>query len=385
MAECMKIEIAASMLNAALKTLRPVIERCTTIPILGSVKLADGRLTVTDLDRELSVSVAALEFSGEGCLAFWPLFRLAGALSRSFAETLCNDDRLTIRMDQGEKFAVIASRFGRYRIPVFPASDFPHLSMPEDGQRIEVDGEALKRALAFAAPFASRDETRYYLNGVCLFGRAVVATDGHRLAFTDNVNAHAFDNLIIPNAAVRVLLAMPPVDSLVLGHTRFSVEVAGLRLVAKTIDGAFPDVRRVIPQCEQTSRVERAALAGSVRRLSMLQGSGIPYISMVLDGDRIALAASGLDGEGGEELIEASGDAFAADFNGRYLADVLRAIGGESVTIARTSSEDVSVPTIFRGDVDGEDRFVVLMPTRTKDTLAVARAALATLDARKAA
>lgn len=385
MAECMKIEIAASMLNAALKTLRPVIERHTTIPILCSVKLADGRLTVTDLDRELSVSVAALEFSGEGCLAFWPLFRLAGALSRTLAESLGNDDTLTIRMDDGEKFAVIASRFGRYRIPVFPASDFPHLTMPEDAPRVAVDGDALKRALAFAAPFASREDTRYYLNGVCLFGRAVVATDGHRMAFADNVNEYAFDNLIIPNAAVKVLLAIPPVDSLVLGHTRFLVEVAGLRLVAKTIDGTFPDVRRVIPSCEQECRVERAALAGSVRRLSMLQGGGFPGVSIVLEGDRMALAASGLDGEGGEELIEASGDAFAAEFSARYLADVLRAIGGERVTIGRAASEDIYVPTIFQGDGDGADRFLVLMPRREKGTLAAARAALTTLDERKVA
>lgn len=385
MAECMKIEIAASMLNAALKTLRPVIESRTSIPILCSVKLADGRLTVTDLDRELSVSVAALEFSGEGCLAFWPLFRLAGALSRTLAESLGNDDTLTIRMDEGEKFAVIASRFGRYRIPVFPACDFPHLTMPEVAQKIDVDGEALKRALAFAAPFASREETRYYLNGVCLFGRAVVATDGHRMAFADNVNEHAFDNLIIPNAAVKVLLAMPPVDSLVLGHTRFLAEAAGLRLVAKTVDGTFPDVRRVIPPCEQACRVERAALAGSVRRLSMLQGGGFPGVSIVLEGDRMALAASGLDGEGGEELIEASGDAFSAEFSARYLADVLRAVGGESVTIGRAAIEDIYVPTVFRGDGDGADRFLVLMPLREKGTLAAARAALTTLDERKVA
>jgi len=253
----MRIEIAASMLNAALKTLRPIISRWNTIPILSGVKFADGRMTVTDLDRELSVSVAAVEFSGEGCLSFWPLFRLAGALVRSFAESLVNDDTVTIRIDDGEKFAVVATRFGRYRIPVFPEQDFPHLVMPHDGQRIAVDGEALKRAIAFAAPFASREETRYYLNGVCLFGRAVVATDGHRMAFADNVTGHTFENLIIPNDAVKTLLSMPPVDAITLGHTRFSVESAGMRLVAKTIVGIYPDARRVIPETEHVTRVAR--------------------------------------------------------------------------------------------------------------------------------
>src|SRR4051812_43815958 len=41
------------------------------------------------------------------------------------------------------------------------------------------------RILAAAVPFASKDETRYYLNGVCLEiePRAVtyIATDGHRM------------------------------------------------------------------------------------------------------------------------------------------------------------------------------------------------------------
>lgn len=383
----MKIEIAAGMLKAALKTLQPIVSRRMTIPILEGVKFSDGRLTVTDLDRELSVSVAALEFSGEGCLSFWPLFHLAGSLAQSLADGLANDDTVTIHMDDGDKFAVVASRFGRYRIPAFAVSDFPHLTMPDDGQTIAVDGEALKRVIAFAAPFASREETRYYLNGVCLFGRDVVATDGHRMGMVRDVSEHGFANLIIPNDAVKILLAMPPVDRITLGHVRFAVETAGLRFVAKLIDGTFPDVLRVIPKVEREARVNRAALLGSVRRLSAFHDGRWPVISMVLEGDRMALAASGFDGEGGEELIEASGDAFAAEFNGRYLRGMIGSLAGEDLSIGQGGDPETSYvpyqPTVWRGDDD--KRFVVQMPTHTKGALDAARAALSQLDERKAA
>lgn len=381
----MRIEIAAGMLKAALKTLQPIVSRRVRIPILSGVKFAGGRLTVTDIDRELSVSVAALEFSGEGCLSFWPLFHLAGSLAQSLADGLANDDTLTIRMDGGDKFAVVVSRFGRYRIPAFEVCDFPHLTIPEDGQTIAVDGEALKRAIAFAAPFASREETRYYLNGVCLLGRDVVGTDGHRMGVVRDVSKHRFQNLIIPNDAVKILLSMPPVDRITLGHVRFAVEAAGLRFVAKLVDGPFPDVERVIPKVEREARVSRAALLGSVRRLSTFSEGRSPFISMVLEGDRLALAASGLDGEGGEELIEASGEPFAAEFNGRYLRELIGAVAGEDLIIGQEGDPSASRgpyhPTIWRGDSD--KRFVVLMPTRSNGGLDVARAALSQLDERK--
>lgn len=388
MGDCMKIEISAAMLNAALKTLKPVVGHSLTIPILGAVKFAGGRLTVTDLDRELSVSVAALEFLGEGCLPFAPLMRLVAALSRSYVEGRHNDDSLTIRIGEGGRVAELVSRFGRYRLPVFSPSDFPHLEMPADAARVAIDGDRFARALAFAAPFASREETRYYLNGVCLYGRDVVATDGHRMAVWRNANAHEFKELILPHGAVSVLTSMPALDSLShsvsLGSPRIMAESAGLRLVAKTIDCAFPNFNKVIPACDRWCELPRADVLGTCRRLSRIVDGRAREVALAGNGERLALAVRGMDGEGGEELIEVSGDAVSVAFNGQYLDAVLRMADGEIVSMGWRGENGPGSPHVFRAD-DAE-RMLVLMPMCGESgAVDAAKAALADLDERKVA
>lgn len=50
------------------------------------------------------------------------------------------------------------------------------------------DAPSILKAIAFCAPFVSREETRYYLTGVWLIENGAhlwaIATDGHRMAYT---------------------------------------------------------------------------------------------------------------------------------------------------------------------------------------------------------
>lgn len=102
---------------------------------------------------------------------------------------------------------------------------------------------------------ASREETRYYLNGVYVDPAGlVVATDGHRLFagdFTpDNSRATlpAFKGWIIPRDALqRALKAAPKrAKDPAARVLKISPERVG-DVVCRPVDGAFPDWRRVIP------------------------------------------------------------------------------------------------------------------------------------------
>jgi DNA polymerase III sliding clamp (beta) subunit (PCNA family) len=103
---------------------------------------------------------------------------------------------------------------------------------------------------------ASKEKTRHYLNGVCLQVRGslgvLVATDGIKLL------AHVFDapqgavdqEHIIPSHAIAELNVRKRDERTVgiaIEGTRLRLEFGSSAITGKTVDGTFPDWRRVIP------------------------------------------------------------------------------------------------------------------------------------------
>lgn len=110
---------------------------------------------------------------------------------------------------------------------------------------------------------ASTEQTRYYLNGICIdpapcgLGAFLVATDGHRMSIFRDREAMRpaygpaiilFDKTFLAHCkkvtrkrADRVPLYVTETDSGWMAHCE------GFTMPAKILDGTFPDWRRVIP------------------------------------------------------------------------------------------------------------------------------------------
>jgi DNA polymerase-3 subunit beta len=122
------------------------------------------------------------------------------------------------------------------------------------------------RALKAAAIAAGTEQTRYYLNGVCVqhtpTGPVFVATDGHRLIAARHDWLHnapeAFEPVIVPLDLIkRIKLSRKSSDVATVtlsvgddGARKVAVDYAGGSVAAAAVDGTFPDWRRVIPQSE---------------------------------------------------------------------------------------------------------------------------------------
>lgn len=113
--------------------------------------------------------------------------------------------------------------------------------------------EARATFVAAASLFVSKEETRYYLNGVCIEphpeqGVLIVATDGHRMAILHDEEGHTNGRWICP---------LPKeIKAAAKGHRRIRFEDDRAVLVddetrlidcaAPAIDGTFPDWRIVL-------------------------------------------------------------------------------------------------------------------------------------------
>lgn len=122
------------------------------------------------------------------------------------------------------------------------------------------------RVLKALAPFASKEETRYYLNGVFveIEPRSVTyaVTDGHRLvAYRDGLFDAENENsllgsFIIPTAQCKTFKikkdGIPAATLTYADEKRLTLTYEGLGVTFPPIDGTFPDWRGVLPKTPAT-------------------------------------------------------------------------------------------------------------------------------------
>lgn len=116
------------------------------------------------------------------------------------------------------------------------------------------------RVLGAAAAFASKDETRYYLNGVCLEidarGVTYVATDGASLiSYRDEKDLGADDNLLLgtfiiptPHCKPHKLEKEDSGEAKIFGSGRLTIAHDFCDVTFLPIDGSYPDWRKIVPR-----------------------------------------------------------------------------------------------------------------------------------------
>lgn len=221
--------------------------------VLATISPAGFSLAVTDLDHWLETRLPGSIKSDEARRFLIPAQALATAVKGDKGSTVrfeCDDDpdkptlRLTVTCGGMPVETIYHPE---------PAKDFP--MRPSLQGRITAVPKQTLAALGKVAGCASTDSTRYLLNGVLFSpedGGCLIATDGRRLAGAPaRVPARAF---VLPNAAVHVL-GHPDFttrDAAILQEDDVSGEHVQFRsgphtLIAKRIDGSYPNYRQVIP------------------------------------------------------------------------------------------------------------------------------------------
>lgn len=371
----MKMETQAAFLKSAMTLLQRVAEKRSAIPILQMMRIGEGHVTVCNLDVEARIEVPMADAEGEALVPFWMLRRLLVEVEGTETVTISTVDGATkVQVE-------IRIGTGRYILPgMAEVDDYPFIRISDQLAPMICDGDALKRAMAFCGAFASKEESRYYLNGICLRGGMAYATDGHRLAAARFCDEDAIADAIVPSKAVKLLLKLPPATSITVNDRVMIYRAPGAKITLKLIDGTYPDVNRVIPDRTKAKplQVNRLELRRVARRVAVMSlHHRFPGIGLAFADGRMAVAISGPEGEQGMDHVGIAGTgAGSMAFNGRYLDDALGAMTAETLTLHYV---DERAAIIFDGDDD--KAFIVMMPMRDHGELLLAKTVLEGLGA----
>jgi DNA polymerase-3 subunit beta len=369
------ITVEAAIFAKALAGVVSVVQRRNTIPILSNVLISQKSGTVhlmaTDLDREVKLPLAPVEFDGEMNIT------VDAQRLQSLFQNL--DNGAQVKLVQGDNGRLnITSGRNRYHLPSLPAADMPQMPFGDDASLLTFRASDIRDVFARMAVAQSSEETRYYLCGLFMHMDAddasavrFAATNGHKLIRMSGVQAQRngdIPDVIIPSALVAVLsrlwanVADDTVVEVYVTASKLRFSFADWQVTGKVVDGSFPDYVRVIPtQNDQVVTVDCDHLISAAKRVMVLNSKKTPTIRCNFESDKLTLSVNDPShGQAAAELpIEYSGDPMEVGINGQYLIEMAGAVPGSS---ARLSLADPRAPTLWKSLIDNAGFSGVVMP-----------------------
>lgn len=355
----MKIVTKAGALKSALRIAGFVIEPRNTLPILGCVLIDNGMVKATNLDMEVEAKFPAAQASGAVCIEFASLNRLVGAIPADKTVTIeTNDDGVSLAFDEG-----------LYQLHTLPAADFPDIGMPKP-MRHEKASVKIVNAFRFVSHFVSDEETRYYLNGICLDGELAVATNGHVLGRAPTGMSFS-GRPIVPRFAVQAINRIGPFKSLAVDQEKLRAEFHfdGVTLRTKLIDGTFPEWQRVVPVLNDDAPrliVKRSELLAAIKRMSAVKLGRTHFVTFAAHLDSCVAYSGNIDrGIARERLPSAevfgAFEAVTISFDAKYLV-LMCGAHCRSDTLA-FGFNDAGSPCAITSEMEGFGS--ILMPVRS--------------------
>jgi DNA polymerase-3 subunit beta len=337
----MKFETTLQDLATATSTAARFAEKRANLPVLGTILVSaeNGRLVLRATNLECGVELAVpAKVSSEGVAAV-PAGTLAGFLSNARGKSVTAELK-------GEVFKV-ETQSSSASIKTLPHEDFPLLPRVSADHSFSVKASDLVRAIRSVAYCASLSAIKPELQSVLIYGEAskltTVATDSFRLAekTVSLKSGGSVPQMLIParNAAelMRVLENVSGDVEVYYNEHQLSTQAGEAYYTSRLLDGAFPNYRQIIPKDFSTEAVVlREEMAGALKSLSVFADK-FAQVSLALEPSKKAMMLSSRNPDVGEQVstVKATveGDQVSVSFNGRYLADSLQAIAGESVRL----------------------------------------------------
>jgi DNA polymerase-3 subunit beta len=363
----MEVQVDRDAFHRGLQMVHNIVEPRQTLPVLANVLLeteADSvRLTTTDLEVGVRVSVPAkIVVPGAITISARKLLEIVKELPSA---------PLSLRT-QENAWVALRCAGASYKLVGLTAEDFPAVTEGAAAPWIPIEGKLLRDMLIQTTFAISHDESRYALNGVLFAIRdremRLVATDGHRLALVARPLAAPASQVsgIVPRKAVqeivRIVGAGEDVE-VAIGDNQFMVRIPNVLLIARLIEGTFPNYEQVVPRAHpHRLLMGRTGLVAALRRVSVLSEERTRPVKFLFSPGVLKLSAYSPDFGEAEEQIDAdyAGEELIIGFNSRYVLDALGAQSGDQVVLEVKDGLSPGVVKSFEED----GALCVIMPMR---------------------
>ena len=365
----MKIVTDRENLLEPLQQIAGVVERRQTLPILANILINAGsqglQMTSTDLEVELKTTASA---TCEGDVDFTLPARKLLDITKALPEGA------VINLDIDGDKAKLQSGRSRFSLGILPAQDYPVIEPTPSNISLTIKEALLKRLIEKTQFAMAQQDVRYYLNGMLLEIQngdiKTVATDGHRLALSQQTNIAPKDistQVILPRKAVielgRLLKDKDEDIQVELSNSYIKILLEGSVFTSKLIDGRFPEYQRVMPTGSDKDVIaDKSALRQSLSRASILSNEKYRGIRFSISNGLLQLQAHNPEQEEAEEELEINykGDELKIGFNVGYLIDAISAIDEEEVII---ELKDSNSSALMYGKENDLSKYVI-MPMR---------------------
>ena len=332
----MKIEITTEEFKNAVTKLITVVDKKSSRPILGYIKIKASNdlleLSATDLEISARLVIPAnVEKECSFCVNAKNLSDILKELP---------DTKVILSISPDETTLNLECENIDYSLLIFKSDDFPHLVFENSQKSFELKGTELLQIINKTSHAIALDETRLFLNGIFIQlvneKLRAVATDGRHLALyevpLETSTPTLVTGVIVPRKGVYEL------KKLVESDLNASIEInldesfiyfnkdkkyfLAVRLIARE----YPKYQASIPNKMLYSLiVDKDKLTDAVRRIKIMSNEKSNGIKLSLDSEQAEIIANHPSLGHAKEMIpvQYNGKKMDIGFNAKLLLDTL--------------------------------------------------------------
>ena len=285
---------------------------------------------------------------------------------------------VTVVVDDNFKVSIRAG-YASFTISAESADDYPDLPDVNEGKAIKIPQNALKTLISGTIFAVSENQGRPIHTGVKFEVEpdsiSAIAVDGFRLArrtFHPEASTERTLSFVVPAAGLKevekILTDTDENAAFTLGSKHILYQVGNATLVCRLLEGEFLDWRRVVPtNCPVKLVANVGDLASSVDRVGLIVSEKYKSPVRCVFSDQVLLMRTNTTIGAAEDrcTIAGNGKDLEIGFNVRYLADALRVIPSEEVTLELTNGLS---PIVLTPVDDKADYAYMILPVRIKNS-----------------
>ena len=369
----MRFTCEKSMLVQGLNIAGRTVAQKSSLSVIEGILCHAGQdlsLTGYNMETAITYSVEADVADPGACILPAKLF---GDIVRKLPE-----GPVTVVVDDNYKVSIRAG-YASFTISAECAEDYPDLPDVNSGRPIKIPQNALKDLISGTIFAVSENQGRPIHTGVKFEvtndSISAIAVDGFRLArrtFHPETSTERELSFVVPAQGLKevekILVDSEDDVSFTLGPKHILYQIGKATLVCRLLEGEFLDWRRVVPtNCPVKLVANVGDLSSSVDRVGLIVSEKYKSPVRCVFSNQVLLMRTNTTIGAAEDRCSIAGDGKELEigFNVRYLAEALRVVPSEEVTMELTNGLS---PIVLTPVDDKEDYAYMILPVRIKNS-----------------